>query len=247
MIKNTTNKMKYYIITGISSGIGEALVKILLKQNNTKVIGISKKNIFSNEKYYHIFSDFSITEFIENIQFPEIEENDEVFLINNAGVISEIKRIGNVETKSIINDFNVNAIAPLLLINKFIKKYQNINSKKTILNISSGAGRHTIDAWTTYCASKSAMDMFSENIYVEQQFYPEEMRFSIYSVAPGVVDTPMQEKIRNSDENNFSEKEKFVLLKKNNQLSNPNDIAEKLIFCLDKGLFKKVKIDLREN
>lgn len=237
--------MKYYIITGTSSGIGKTLVESLLKKSDIKVLGVSRKNIFKEENYTHIFADFSNPESIENIILPNIDKKDEIVLINNAGVISEIKRIGNINNKSLINDFNVNAIAPLLLINKFISKYQNISCKKTILNISSGAGRHTIDAWTVYCASKSAMDMYSKNIDVEQRFYAEEKRFKIYSIAPGVVDTKMQDFIRNVDEKDFSEKEKFIKLKENKLLSEPVDIAEKLIKIIESDNIKEVILDAR--
>jgi benzil reductase ((S)-benzoin forming) len=54
--------------------------------------------------------------------------------------------------------------------NNFIKKYQTYTNKRTILNVSSGAGRHAIDAWSVYCASKSALDMISETINTEQNF-----------------------------------------------------------------------------
>ncbi len=238
--------MKYYIITGTSSGIGKALTEAILQEQDSKVIGISRKNVFENENYTHIFADLSETNFINKIEFPEINNNDEIVLINNAGIISEIKRIGDIAKDSIVNGFNVNTIAPLLLINKFIRKYQTSTSKKIILNISSGAGRHTVDAWTVYCASKAAMDMFSENINVEQQFIEENKRFRIYSVAPGVVNTQMQDFIRTAYIEDFSETEKFKNLKERNLLSQPKDIAEKLLELLSNNNLKEVILDIRK-
>lgn len=239
------NIMKHFIITGTSSGIGNALANEILKSENVRVIGISRKNTIQHPYYKHIYADFSENKFVENITFPEINNSDEIYLINNAGVISEIKRIGKISNESIINDFNVNALAPLLLINIFINKYQDLKIKKVILNISSGAGRHTVDAWTSYCSAKAAMDMYSLNISVEQEFIQNEKRFKIYSVAPGVVDTQMQNVIRNTRKNDFSELEKFIKLKSDKLLKQPADLAPKILEILFSDKIKEVITDVR--
>ncbi|NPA45528.1 MAG: SDR family NAD(P)-dependent oxidoreductase [Chlorobi bacterium] len=221
--------MKHYFITGTSRGIGKSLAETLLEDKNNKVTGISRNNTIKHENYNHITTDLSNLDDTESIFFPDIENAEEIVLINNSGVISDIKRIGKLKNKDIINDYNVNIVSPSILTNNFIKKYQSYNNKRTILNVSSGAGRHTIDAWTVYCASKSALDMFSENINLEQSFYKKENRIKIFSVAPGVIDTKMQDKIRETSKDEFSDVEKFVSLKKNNELASPEETAKLLL------------------
>lgn len=56
--------------------------------------------------------------------------------------------------------------------------------------------------------------------------------FRILSVAPGVVDTQMQDMLRNSDGNEFSRLNDFVEYKKNGQLADPKYIASKYIEIL---------------
>ena len=52
---------------------------------------------------------------------------------------------------------------------KIIPSCQNSDAKKSIMNISSGAARHAIESWSSYCSTKAALDMYSEVIHIEQQ------------------------------------------------------------------------------
>jgi hypothetical protein len=53
-----------------------------------------------------------------------------------------------------------------------------------------------------------------------------------YSVAPGVVDTQMQRRIREVDPNRFSRKEKFLRMKREDQLDSPDRAAAGLLDVL---------------
>ena len=55
----------------------------------------------------------------------------------------------------------------------------------------------------------------------------------MYSIAPGVVDTEMQEVIRKSNEVDFSRYQHFVELKATNSLTSPEEVAEKYLYILD--------------
>jgi benzil reductase ((S)-benzoin forming) len=238
--------MKHIFITGTGKGIGKALAELLLKNNEYKVTGISRKNTIEHINYSHITTDLSNTGDTESIYFPDLKDIDEIVLINNAGVISEIHRTGKLTNSVIINDFNVNIVSPVILMNNFIRKYQHYTNKRTIINISSGAGKHAVDAWGVYCASKSALNIFSEAVSLEQSFQTPETQIKVFSVAPGVVDTEMQEKIRQSDENEFSNKEIFLNLKKNNELSSPLQAAELLLKIINNTeKINEVIIDVR--
>ena len=225
--------MKHYFITGTSRGIGKALAETLLEDDNIKVTGISRTNSIKHPNYNHIITDLSNLSDTESIFFPDLHDAEEIILINNSGVMSEIFRLGKLKNDGIVNDFHVNIVSPSILMNNFIKKYQNYSNKRSILNVSSGAGRHAVDAWSVYCASKSALDMISETIALEQSFQPPEKQIKIYSVAPGVIDTNMQDQIREVSAEDFSNVEKFINLKKNNDLSSPEETASLLLKIID--------------
>ena len=238
--------MKHYFITGTSRGIGKSIAENLLADENIKVTGISRTSTIKHKNYSHIITNLGDVNDTESIFFPTIENADEIVLINNSGVISEILRVGKLKNTSITNDYNVNIVSPSILMNNFIKKYQNYTNKRTILNVSSGAGKYAIDAWGIYCASKSAINLFSENIQLEQSFIPTENQIKVFSVAPGVIDTQMQDQIRETSPEDFSNVEKFITLKANNELASPKETADLLLNIIDnRDNYSDVVLDVR--
>lgn len=213
-------------ITGTSSGIGKALALQLLNEGH-HVIGLSRSCTIEQLGYTHIKLDLSDLSAVSGFDFST-NIQDDIILINNAGVVGPIKPIGHQLDSEIIELNNINVIAPQILMNKFIHKFQPFDNNYQIMNISSGAGKNPIDAWATYCASKSAIDLFSETISQELKDRNHH-NWKIFSIAPGVVDTAMQKAIRSSNPKDFLNHNKFIELKKNSDLSDPKSVAKKLI------------------
>ena len=162
---------------------------------------------------------------VNGFNFPMLENAESIVLVNNAGQIGDIKPMGKSNNSAIADLFTVNLTAVAILMNNFIEKYQFLNTQKTILNVSSGAGKNPIEGWATYCGSKAAVDLLSLTTFNEQA--REKNPIMIYAVAPGVVDTEMQQSIRNSNEKDFTKHKHFVDLKANNELTSPTEVAEK--------------------
>jgi len=237
--------MNYFFITGSSKGLGYAIVKELLETSTNFVLGLSRHNSISQTNFRFIELDLLNQNLVDSFIFPELDNITSLTLINNAGIIGDIKPTGTKTNKSIRDVFQVNSIAPAVLINTFIKKYQSLGCGKTILNISSGAGRHTINSWADYCASKSALDMHSKVVSEEQK--EQKHPIKILSVAPGIIDTDMQIEIRSSNPNDFKQLEYFKDLKSNFQLSNPSEIAKKLIQIIETShKYSDVLLDVRD-
>lgn len=224
--------MNYYFITGTSSGIGKALTQAILNDQNSKVYGMSRRQDVVSDNYVPISIDLSKIDEITDFQFPQLEEPQQIILINNAGQIGDIKPIGKSDNQAISDLFTVNVTAPAILMNKFLSTYNNIDTQKVILNVSSGAGKNAIEGWAPYCGSKAALDLLSLTTFEEQKKvnYPT----LIYAVAPGVVDTEMQGAIRNSNEDDFSRHSHFVDLKNNNELTSPEEVAKKYLSILNR-------------
>ncbi len=238
--------MEFYFISGTSTGIGKALCERILLKNDVKVVGFSRSVSIDHPNYSHILVDLNNIQEVYNFQFPDISSGNKIVLINNAAVLGDVGFVGNKKEEAIVSTYNVNIIAPSVLMNKFIKKYQNMETEKTIINISSGAGRHSIAAWSDYCASKSALDMFSQTIAEEQEFISESKRFNVYSIAPGIVDTPMQDSIRKIDPKNFPYHNTFVEYKQNNLLTEPKQVAESIMDIVENpARYQQVVLDLR--
>lgn len=222
--------MNHYFITGASHGIGKALAELLLKDPENLVTGISRSNTISHKNYRHVELDLSSPHRIDEFIFKKTGNYKKVVLVNNAGIISQIMRMGSLEPDKIIAEYNVNLVAPAILTNAFIRAFEKEACEKIILNISSGAGKNPVDAWSIYCSSKAGLDMFSRVVHEEQKV--RDTGFKIFAVSPGVVDTAMQEFIRQSDVDNFSRKADFEEYKNAGQLADSNFVAEKLLRIL---------------
>ncbi len=214
---------KVAFITGTSQGIGKSLAELLL-QKNYMVFGYSRKNTIRHPNFTFTNIDLSNLEKVQELAFPHLT-NRNFLLINNAANIGEIRPLSLKKENAIIREYNLNIIAPALLCSKFIRLYGNQN--KQILNIGSGAANNPIASWSTYCSAKSALDMLTEVICLENH-----KKLKTFSVYPGIVDTKMQEEIRQSQAKHFPLVAKFRDYHSNNELENPIIAAKKIYYII---------------
>lgn len=231
--------MKIYI-TGVSKGIGKALAEHFLSMGHT-VVGIGRSHVIVHPNFSFIQRDLSRLEEVKKIEFSSDE--NEVMLINNAGVIGNIKRVSDQESPDMEEVMTVNTLTPMYLIHQFLRQLPE-SATLTILNISSGAANRPIPSWAAYCASKIALDRFSETVYLEEKEKNRDLR--IYSIAPGVIDTSMQEKIRSTAPNDFSSLNNFVAMKENHELQSVETTVTKLMKLLDLPYNGQVVRSLKE-
>jgi benzil reductase ((S)-benzoin forming) len=238
--------MTVFYITGTSAGIGKSIAQLALKLNGSVVYGFSRTCSLEHTNYIHTTVDLSNVFEASKISFITHADAYKVVLINNAGTIGEVKPIGAQESNSIIDVFNLNIVTPAILTNKFLNVYKESAIPIVIINISSGAARHPIESWAPYCASKAAMDMFSQVVQAENGY--ESSNVKIFSVAPGIVDTNMQEQVRASNPKDFLNHSKFVAYKNSGQLSTPETVALKILEIIDRPLeYQNVLLDVRQH
>lgn len=240
--------MKAYIITGVSKGIGLELAKQLIGEEHF-VVGIARTECDLDGMKF-IQSDLSKTEKLESLINEIIDSAPQnigsFILINNAGMVDPIGSIGSVSAEEMTKAIAVNLTAPMIISNTFIAKLKGFKGSKRIVNISSGAGRNAYEGWGTYCATKAGLDHFSRVVALEQlnAKYPVE----IVSIAPGIIDTGMQEAIRASNEEAFPLLERFIDYKEQGVLSSPEQTAQKLISFMENKDFNEVGpiVDIRK-
>lgn len=180
---------KLVVITGASSGIGEAIAKklsqeghplLLLARRVERMEALNLPNTLCRK-----------VDILDIVSFENaIKEAEEKFgpvdlLINNAGVML----LGHPEKQSIqewntMMDVNVKG-----LLNGIHLILQGMVTRKhgTIINISSIAGKKTFPNHAIYCGTKFAVHAISENI--RQEVAAHNVRVSI--IAPGVVETEL--------------------------------------------------------
>ena len=221
--------MNILIITGGSNGIGKAIAKKYTTENFT-VYSISRSKATS-VNYQQLTADLSNTSSAINAInsiFSCLKPGTitSITLLNNAGSLGEINILGNLYSEKIESIIQLNTTTPLVLANEFIRFTKNLNCKKQIINISSGAAINPYSGWSVYCTSKAALDMTTKTIATEQ----DELKNGVKCVAiyPGVVDTNMQTSIRKTTVTEFKNVQRFKELKENKELYSPKFVAEKI-------------------
>ena len=94
-----------------------------------------------------------------------------------------------------------------------------------LVNISSGAATTVYAGWAVYCASKAAVDQLTAVVAEEEK--DEGLR--AYSLAPGLIDTDMQAKVRAASAQSFPAVEKFVEAKRNGTFNTPSWVADAIL------------------
>lgn len=229
-----------FFITGTSSGIGKALAERALADGHV-VTGFSRRHTIDHPNYRHISIDLANLDAYHNIGFECPKSAEKVILVNNAGTLGHVKAVANLDPDRVDNSYRINVMAPTVLSHLFLDHLATCTAEKVIINISSGAGSYPIKGWSTYCASKAAIDMFSEVMAID---HPE---LRAYAIAPGIVDTEMQGEIRRLDKSDFPDVERFVEYKKNDELTSASTVAAKLMKVIENpASFKEVKLSLRD-
>lgn len=224
---------KAIIITGVSSGLGEALFDQLI-EHKVRLCCISRQflpkqiDYAKNNKHIVLLScNLSALSEVEKTLPAAIEfisDSDEVIFINNAATIEPIGMIGALAQKSLVEAAHTNMVSPMLLANALCGVKQVCAF--SVIDISSGAAHTPIAGWSTYCATKAAMQMFFEVLQLQPT---KDKKITVHSFDPGVMDTNMQKEIRESDMASFPEVEEFREYKNNDELRDPKVVAAELI------------------
>jgi benzil reductase ((S)-benzoin forming) len=166
-------------------------------------------------------------------------------LINNAGVISQLAPLGEVEADDLATALRVGLEAPTLLTAAFLRASRPWRIPIKVLLVSSGLGRRAMAGSASYCAAKAGLDHLARAVALEEAARPNGAR--IVSLAPGIIDTDMQVQLRNADPALFPERERFIEWKTARQLDSPEQGAAKLLAYLQRSDFGSQPVaDVRE-
>ena len=231
--------MNYYIVTGASRGIGEALTRKLIVPGNTIFAASRTMNedlveLASSLNVPMFYTEADLTLRLEaetfiNDVFNKINltSADRIALINNAGMLEPVAPVKATNFALAEKHLHLNLLTPLILSSVFAAQTASTDITKVILNISSGAAFYPYSGWSVYCSSKAGLDMFTKVAGLEQD--SEQYPVKIYALAPGIIETGMQESIRESDIADFPDRDKFISLHEEGKLSKPDDVANTIL------------------
>ena len=161
-------------------------------------------------------------------------------LINNAGMIPRIGPIDTCPPDELSAALRVGLEAPMQLTAAFLRAtgaWVNAGWRgpRKVLNISSGLGRRAMAAQAPYCAAKAGMDHFTRCSALDEAQRP--FGAKLVSLAPGVIDTGMQVHLRAGDPAAFPDRQRFLELQHQGQLTPPDAAAASVLAWLERPDF----------
>jgi benzil reductase ((S)-benzoin forming) len=224
--------MNLYIITGTTQGLGQALAHAVALDRNNRLIALARAPagpIPGGERIQVDLADTAALERAFDGIEPRIraERYEKAVLINNAGVVSPVGPLENVDAAALERNLTVNLVAPMLLMRRFIAATEGVASRVRIINISSGAGRRPVPGWSAYCAAKAGLDMATRVVALEAQ--GRGRAIEAVSLAPGVIDTGMQDSVRAASQEDFPDVERFRAMKAQGALRPADEVAADIL------------------
>lgn len=156
-------------------------------------------------------------------------------LINNAGVIPALVPLRDADPEGLAQALRVGLEAPMLLAAAFLDATRNWPLPRKVLNISSGLGRRAMASQAAYCAAKAGMDHFTRCLALDEALHANGAK--VCSLAPGVIDTDMQQQLRSADATQFPDHGSFAGLHSQGQLTSPTEAAHRVLAYLARSDF----------
>lgn len=184
---------KIALITGATSGIGEATAKHFAENNidlilcgrREEKLNLLKKKLASKVAVKTLCFDVGNHDDVKSSlnSLEPVWRNIDI-LINNAGGAHGLDEFldADIDDWEKMIDFNVKG---LLYVSKVIVPWMKERGKGQIINISSIAGKQTYAKGMVYCASKSGVEAISKGMRLE--LVPHGIR--VCNIAPGAVET----------------------------------------------------------
>ena len=240
-----------FLITGASKGLGRSLA-LSIAESGGVVIALARESLEleSVEVELKKISEESFAVVCDLADSSQISQTAEMIassfghlsgIIHNAGIINPIGNMLDVEREGWEKTIQVN----LLGVQDLTRSLESViggENHTRITTISSGAAQRSLHGWSAYCVSKAGLDMWTKCMAEEG----ENANISALAIAPGIVDTGMQQEIRQADESSFPLLQNFKDYYRNGELSKPDDVAIKLLpYCLGKLGMNGDRLDVR--
>jgi len=181
---------KYVFITGVSSGLGYGLAKRYLERGDC-VYGCSRRApkdlIGKGLQHLQIdLSDAAKGEGLLGDWMPAMRVLDLVIL--NAGKLGQIRDMAETPLEDLRETMEVNVWSNKWILDVLL---MDVEVVRQVVAISSGASQSGSRGWNGYSVSKAALNM------LVKLYAGEALNTHFTSLAPGLVDTAMQDYLTN--------------------------------------------------
>lgn len=232
------------VVTGGSRGIGAAICANA--PDGARVVDVSRSGGAPGTE--HLAADLGDPGAWHQVgrQLGELVVEDGVertVLVHAAGTLTPVGFAGEVDGDAYAHSVLVNSSAGQALGHHYLAAVRGRPGRHQLCMISSGAATSPYAGWSAYGAGKAALEQWVRSVGEEQRVRGG---VQVCAIAPGVVDTAMQEQIRATDPADFPRVEKFHRLHEQGQLRDPQAVARQLWDLLEAGVEPGTVRDLRD-
>ena len=234
-------------ITGASTGIGAALAATV--PFPADVINVARS---AGPIGQHLAADLATSEGWDRVAEDFHARLDGfsgslAILISNAGVLDPIGFAGSVDPQAYRHNVLLNSAAPQILGDAFLRavRASGFAGAVVVCQLTSGAASTPYPGWSGYGAGKAAGDQWVRAVGLEQEQTGSQVK--VVAIAPGVVATRMQEKIRRAAERDFPAGDRFRRLHAEGRLDDPEAAARRIWAVLEADPANGAVLDVRNN
>jgi len=196
-VENTL-KGRVAVVTGASSGIGEATARtlaergaavVLVARAEDKLLFLEREISAAGGRVLSVRTDVADADSVEAMIERTIQEFGSLdILVNNAG-LGLSGRVEDLRAEDLRHVFEVNLLGPLNCVQAALPRMRRGGR---IINVSSVIGKRAIPKVGGYCATKAALNALSDALRVEVAG----RGIAVTSVYPGTTRTAFRENSR---------------------------------------------------
>lgn len=225
--KDSGKGSRVSLVTGTSSGIGEALALELISSGSS-VWGISRRpaaDLTAFPDYRHLSLDLVQEEEVRSVLKQALAACGELDLvILNAGILGPIADLSEVPLEDFRRIMEINVWANKTLLDVLFEK---VSSIRQVVAISSGASVNGNRGWGGYSISKAALNMLMKVASTEHP------GTHFCSLAPGLVDTAMQDALCGQElDDRFPSLDELRRRRGTEAMPTPQGLAPRLLRCI---------------
>jgi NAD(P)-dependent dehydrogenase (short-subunit alcohol dehydrogenase family) len=223
-----TLKGKVAIVTGASSGIGEATARALARRGAAVVLAaraeeklrfLEREILAAGDRALAVKTDVADETSVQAMVERTVGEFNALdILVNNAG-LGLSGRVAELRPDDLHYLFEVNLVGPLRCVQAALP---HLPRGGRIINVSSVLGKRAIPKVGGYCATKFALNALSEALRVEIA----ERGITVTNVYPGTTRTAFRENSRRTKDEKRGWRPRGVA---------PEKVAEKIARAAEKG------------
>lgn len=242
------------VVTGHSRGIGRAVVEAT-PWPDARVLGVSRSSgdperLPGGAHLQPVSADLSSASgcaAVADLVSGELDRStpDRVVFLHAAATLEPMEPAAEADPEAYARGVQLDSVAPQLLGQAFLRRTSGLppTTGRTLLFLTTGSGS-VYPGWSVYKAGKAAVDAWVRQVGAEEE--RREGGAVVLAVAPGVVDTAMQERIREADPDDFPARDKFVGLHERGELRDPAEVATELWELITDPPPTGTVLDLRE-